>query len=616
MEPLLPGRLTEGEAIGTARDASRPTRTTALTLAYWFVWVCAGVYVLQWPNLAVLSVWWLILAALWLTADLVRPQKELTGPVRWVLLLLVAVAGSLLMYWSAAWFLKLVSGVQLGGIGVWTFTSFAVQGLLVACLTALAMVPPLQGALGRASPPILAAAAAFASLRLFGHWLFSLRPWIQHAKGITVAIFELLALCLIPPALAVLRQATRKSKPAASHLLARLWRGELPARSVILGIYPMTLAVMILSITGSFWKLADDIPRWHQSYFSAVAWISTWILCLAGSVVTLRTLHRARTRRPWRALAGQLCVVLLSGYFLNITLHFYAVTAGAVFLESTPAFFGQPYQLRLSADGQELELSGDIDPGMTDALTDSLSKHPTVRRIRLDSGGGLLEEAEDAASLIHAHRLDTVVSTGCSSACTVIFVAGIHRRLDTTGQLGFHALQSARPDADIYFEQSIAYAPYDTGKAFLQRVAQVPPGSIWYPTRPSSSTLMYLIEDRRHTRQGALSADTIAGVNVFTKKKASTAVEGVTRDCAETFALNDRRAESHVSASLSRRAIRTSRNINGSPTAARVLSMLSSSIGVEGSPPEGVALLIAMMYRSLPYTRRKSSPIMGGLSGA
>ena len=315
--------------------------TRAWTLTYWLIWVCAGAYGLHLPNQTLLSLWWLVLVGLWLTADLVRPIDERTGPIRWVALLLITVAASLLMYWSAAWFLKLVSGVQLGGVQVWKFTSYALQGFLVACLTALAVVSPLQRALGRASPPILLVAAAFAAFRLFGHWLFSLRPWMQHGKGIAVAAFELLALCLIPPALAALRQATWKSKPAASHLLARLWRGELPARAVVLGVYPMTLAVMILAFIGSFWKLADTIPRWHQSYYSAIAWISTWILVLTGSVMTLRTLHRARTRRPWGALSAQLCVVLVSGCFLNLTMYFYALQ---------PARFSSSPRLRSSAN--------------------------------------------------------------------------------------------------------------------------------------------------------------------------------------------------------------------------------------------------------------------------
>jgi hypothetical protein len=93
------------------------------------------------------------------------------------------------------------------------------------------------------------------------------------------------------------------------------------------------------------------------------------------------------------------------------------------------------------------------------ALAESLSRYPTVGRVRLESGGGLLDEAEEAARLIHAHHLDTVVSGDCSSACTVIFVAGIHRQLDAAGKLGFHALQQVHPDADIYIEQSLAYAP-------------------------------------------------------------------------------------------------------------------------------------------------------------
>ena len=458
-------------------------RAKALTLAYWTVWVSAGAYGLQGSHLTVLSVWWLVLAALWLTADLVRPSEELTDPSRWLALLWVTVTAPLLIYWSADWFLSLVSGVQLGGNDTWTFTSFALQGFLAACLTSLVVVPPLQRALGTASLPALSVASAIAASRLFGHRLFSLRPWMQHPKGIAVALFELLALLLIPPALAALRQRTRNSKPPASHLLARLWRCELPPRVVILSVYPLTLALMPLAIVGSFWKPGDHIPHWQWNYLSAVAWISTWILILTGSVITLRALHRARSRRPWGAASGQLCVILLSGYFLNVTLHSYALTAGFVFMESTASFLGQPYRFRLSADGRELTLSGSIDPGLTDALAESLSRHPTVQRIRLNSSGGLLDEADDTARLIHTHHLDTVVSANCSSACTVIFVAGIHRQLDATGQLGFHALQPVDPNADIYFTQSLAYAPYGIGATFLRRVAQVPPKSMWYPTR-------------------------------------------------------------------------------------------------------------------------------------
>ena len=116
-------------------------------------------------------------------------------------------------------------------------------------------------------------------------------------------------------------------------------------------------------------------------------------------------------------------------------------------------------------------------------MTEGLSRHPTVQRIRLDSGGGLMDEAEDAAKLIHTRHLNTVVSANCSSACTVIFVAGIHRQLEANGTLGFHALQPAHPDVDTYFAQSRAYSPYGIGETFVQHVAKVPPNSMWYPTR-------------------------------------------------------------------------------------------------------------------------------------
>lgn len=476
-------RLFDSGAAEYTQDERRAWRARALTLVYWLIWVCAGIFGLQWPNQTVLSVWWWVLAALWLTAYLVAATDELSDLSRWLALVLVTVAGSLLMYWSAAWFLRLVSGVRLGGVEVWTLTSFAVQGLLVACLTACVVVPPLQRALGRASLPVLSVCAAFAAFRLFGHWLFSLRPWMRHGRGIAVALIELLALCLIPPALAAVSSRIRTSKPAAGHLLARLWRGELSARAVTLGLYPMTLAVMILVLVGSFRAPDTNIPRWHREYYNAIEWISTWVLVLTGSAITLRTLHRARVRRPWTAALGQLGVVMLSGVLLTVTLSAYAITAGAVFLQSTPAFLGQPYWLRLNSDGRELTLAGDAEPGLADALTASLSRFPAVSRIRLDSGGGLLDEAQDVARLIHARHLDTVVSANCSSACTVIFVAGIHRQLDASGQLGFHALESAHPQDDIYSEQLRTYALYGVGERFVGRVARVPSGSMWYPTR-------------------------------------------------------------------------------------------------------------------------------------
>jgi hypothetical protein len=115
---------------------------------------------------------------------------------------------------------------------------------------------------------------------------------------------------------------------------------------------------------------------------------------------------------------------------------------------------------------------------LTDALTASLSGHPDVRQIRLDSGGGLLDEAEDAARLIHTQHLDTVVNANCSSTCTVIFVAGIHRQLGANGQLGFHAVESAHPDDDNHFAQSRAYARYGIDQNFVRRVAEVLPSSM------------------------------------------------------------------------------------------------------------------------------------------
>ena len=112
-----------------------------------------------------------------------------------------------------------------------------------------------------------------------------------------------------------------------------------------------------------------------------------------------------------------------------------------------------------------------------------MDAHPGVSLIRLESNGGDVYEASGAAEIIAAHKLDTVVSGDCVSACTIMFLAGKHRTLETDGHLGFHAAKDPDPTegADGVFRRALA--PFGVEKEFITRIEQTKPSAMWYPTR-------------------------------------------------------------------------------------------------------------------------------------
>jgi hypothetical protein len=456
-----------------------------LTVLYWSTWAIVGTGCLRFDNLTLFYVWWLVLGTLWVTAARVKPAHTLTPPTQWLALLATAISAALLIHWSYAWFLNLASGLRFGERGFWYGIAFPLQGLLTAILTAVALIPVLTRALGPLSVPILLLAALPAGVAHFGSIFLSLDEWRKYPHVAEINLFDVVILPLIMAAAARRWRTFQLSRRQASNgPLVRLWRGDLSPTPVVWIVYPLTVVIMLLCIATSFHSwLPPAMPGWHRDYVFAIQWLATWLAVWAGSTIVWRTLRRMRPTRPWRASLGQVTISLISGSFLLASMDGIALTVGRTLTESTASLLGHPYQLRVAPAGDELELRGAVAKGLADDLETQLSSHPEIHRIRLDSGGGLLDEAQDAAATIKAHHLDTVVSAECSSACTVLFVAGTRRTLEPQGKLGFHGLRSAQPGADLPWIQSMAYSPYAIDATFLRRVTTVPATSIWYPTR-------------------------------------------------------------------------------------------------------------------------------------
>ena len=132
-------------------------------------------------------------------------------------------------------------------------------------------------------------------------------------------------------------------------------------------------------------------------------------------------------------------------------------------------------------------MTGEIRPGLSDALTEILQATPEVERLELESPGGSVSEGLALAELVEKYSLDTAVKTYCASACTMIFVAGRERILNTDAELGFHRCRSVLWfDAFLYDDEHNAelaeyFRSKGVSKAFADKVISVPNDDVWYP---------------------------------------------------------------------------------------------------------------------------------------
>ncbi len=107
----------------------------------------------------------------------------------------------------------------------------------------------------------------------------------------------------------------------------------------------------------------------------------------------------------------------------------------------------------------------------------------------MTSIGGHIYEARGFANLIRARGLSTIVKGDCSSACTLVFVAGAHRSLPPDARLGFHryALEfgPVLPNLDLEKEQNKDRAFFRSqgiNESFLIQMFEEPSTKLWYPS--------------------------------------------------------------------------------------------------------------------------------------
>lgn len=80
----------------------------------------------------------------------------------------------------------------------------------------------------------------------------------------------------------------------------------------------------------------------------------------------------------------------------------------------------------------------EITPDDADQMREILKKHPDIRELQLNSGGGNVQAGADIAGMVLEYHLDTSVDGDCISACVTVFLAGDRRRMTLGSRIGFH----------------------------------------------------------------------------------------------------------------------------------------------------------------------------------
>ncbi len=147
---------------------------------------------------------------------------------------------------------------------------------------------------------------------------------------------------------------------------------------------------------------------------------------------------------------------------------------------------GTPAIIKVSTNGDEISLDGNITSGVSKKLRQTLEATPNARKLLLKSHGGRILEALAMVDLIKARRLDTRVVEDCESACTLLFLAGAERSASPLAAIGFHqpdfpGLSSQQRDSMIQSNRE-DYRAAGISDEFIDRIMATSPEQMWYPT--------------------------------------------------------------------------------------------------------------------------------------
>ncbi|WP_157676409.1 hypothetical protein [Afipia sp. GAS231] len=280
-----------------------------------------------------------------------------------------------------------------------------------------------------------------------------------------------------------------------NNFIARYWRGEysLGISYWVFG-FVGNIAVAVLTV-GIVMLFQTDNEYEPRAIFGSL--ISVWLLIIAFVVWQVtgvwRSANRLIARRQvvgkragWATVAK---VVVVLG-LLNSISTFFKSGLPQLIESSRMAFLDDPdipaYSIRVMRNGTEAEIAGGFKYGLTDDFSKVLKASRQIKVVHLDSTGGRVGEAFKLNNVLKAQGVDTYVSNGCYSACTIAFAAGRNRFIRKGAVLGFHApafpgmTKSELQDAAL--DQKRLFIDAGFNRKFVDKALSTPSSEMWMPS--------------------------------------------------------------------------------------------------------------------------------------
>jgi ATP-dependent protease ClpP protease subunit len=317
----------------------------------------------------------------------------------------------------------------------------------------------------------------------------------------------------------------------------RHWRGQLPlARSY----WVNGILVNIATFAGQAFILG--LAQSRQLVLVAWAFVIFVALAILLRIWSFVGIWRSAGRHPDRggsefwAFAARAVIVLGVLSYVVTGPQLWSQVREMALIASGNDPIGAPAVIKVSPDGREITLDGYITSGVGKNLRRTLDGAPNARRLRLNSHGGRIMEAQGMADLIRARKLDTRVVESCESACTLLFLAGAERSASPLAEIGFHQPDfpglNAQERQDIIQSNRQDYLAAGMSNAFIDRIMATPPEKIWYPSgeEMTEAGVLNAVVVSRHSDSDQARLNQVlkqAAANINAKR--GTMVDDVTR---------------------------------------------------------------------------------------
>jgi hypothetical protein len=270
--------------------------------------------------------------------------------------------------------------------------------------------------------------------------------------------------------------------------LSRHWAGHLslPVSFWINGALLSALIAAVVEYAGNRIRENGGTLRGLAIIALAYAALSAvfWVWSATG-IWRSAYWHRRRGGTPGWGLGARILVVLFALLVLvrsgDIALRTRELGTLAVGGDT----IGPPAEMKLSSDGRDLLLRGNLAAGSAERFEALVGASPGVRRVVLSSSRGRYFEAERMAALIRGRGFDTRVDDVCLPPCTDLLLAGRERTAADRARIGFH--QPNLPAGDDYgmrkaVERTRAdYVAAGVKRDFVDRILITPPQAMWLP---------------------------------------------------------------------------------------------------------------------------------------